>query len=87
MVMPELPEFVYLITVDGMWPVSAIADCHPSTPEQVEREVRRRTSDRSILQAHVWKCRLADVQEVTLVPAAVVPPSLKEHAGERRENT
>jgi hypothetical protein len=80
--MTDLPEFVYLVTVDGEWPVSAIADCHPTTPESVEREVKRRTSGglvpRSTAHAHIWKCRLADVREVDLLPAASVKPSLRE---------
>jgi hypothetical protein len=79
--MADLPEFVYLVSVDGEWPVSAIADCHPSTPESVEREVRRRSESGNVWrpgQVHVWKCRLADAREVDLLPAATVRPSLRE---------
>lgn len=83
--MADIPEFVYLVTVDGEWPVSAIADCHPTTPESVEREVKRRSESGNVWhagQVHVWKCRLTDVREVDLLPAAVVRPSLRERTGD-----
>jgi hypothetical protein len=79
--MAELPEFVYLVTVEGEWPVSAIADDHPSTTERVEDEVRRRTSGaqppRSTTHAHVWRVRAADAVEMELIPAQTVKPSLR----------
>lgn len=77
-----IPEFVYLVTVDGEWPVSAIADDHSTTAERVEAEMKRRTSGaqppRSTTHAHVWKCRLADAREVDLLPTTTVKPSLRE---------
>ena len=80
--MTALPEFVYLITVDGTWPVSAVADDHPVTAERVEAEVRRRTSGadtpRSTTHAHVWRVPVKDAAEMELVPASTIKPSLKE---------
>lgn len=79
--MTELPEFVYLVTVDTEWPVSAIASDHPSIAEQVEREVARRRASANVSrpgQVHVWKARLADVREVDLIPAVTTGPSLRE---------
>jgi hypothetical protein len=77
----DLPEFVYLVTVDTEWPVSAIASDHPSIAEQVENEVARRRMSRNVLeprQVHVWKARLADVREVDLMPAVTTRPSIRE---------
>lgn len=80
--MAGLPEFVYLITVDTEWPVSAIAaDNGAIIAAQVEREVERRRSSANVSypqQVHVWKARLADVVEVDLMPSAVVGASLRE---------
>lgn len=79
--MTDLPEFVYLVTVDSEWPVSAIASDHPSIAEQVEREVSRRRANRNVLrpeQVHVWKARLVDVREVDLMPTTTVQASIRE---------
>jgi len=78
--MVDLPEFVYLITVDTEWMVTALADDHPSIAERVDREVQRRCANANYppARAHVWKARLADVCEVDLMPAATVRPSLRE---------
>lgn len=79
--MTKMPEFVYLVTVDGEWPVSAIADDHPSTASRVEKEVARRTKGASPVlpaRAHVWRARLADLTEVDLVPSQAVDPQLRE---------
>lgn len=89
--MAEVPEFVYLITVDTEWPVSAIAvDNGGIIAAQVEREVERRRSSANVWypqQVHVWKARLADVVEVDLMPSAVVGPSLRERAeGDHPDN-
>jgi hypothetical protein len=74
-------EFVYLVTVEGEWPVSVIADDHPSTPGRIEEEVRRRkragSGPESMVRTHVWKARLADVTEVELIPAHTVEAELK----------
>jgi hypothetical protein len=77
----KLPEFVYLITVSSEWPVSAIADDHPTTAERVETEVERRMKsgnipDRSYVK--VWRVPVRDAVEMDLMPAAVVRPSLRE---------
>jgi hypothetical protein len=83
--MSDLPEFVYLIAVDGEWPVSAVASDHPSTErwvaERVEAEVARRRQSSNVWhdgQIHVWKARLTDLREMDLLPAATVKPSLRE---------
>lgn len=74
-------EYVYLITVEGEWPVSAIADCHSSTPEVVEREVIRKRNasagGAAFSRVHVWRARLTDLTEVELVPARTVGPELR----------
>lgn len=78
--MTELPEFVYLVTVDIEWPVSAIAD-GPYVAETVEREVWLRGESGNVYdsrQVHVWKARLTDVVEVDLLPSATTRPSLRE---------
>jgi len=81
--MADLPEYVYLITVDGEWPVSAIASDHPSIADIVESEVKRRVgtvgdvNDRRH-RVHVWKGRLVDGVEVDLMPATTVRASLRE---------
>ena len=78
--MADLPEFVYLVTVDTEWPVSVIADDHPSTPERVERIVQSRRESPNVWpeHVHVWKARLTDVREVDLLPTTTVSPSLRE---------
>lgn len=79
--MADLPEFVYLITVDTEWPVTAIADCHPSTADSVEDEVKRRRASRNVShpdEVKVWKARLADVRQVDLMPTTTVRASLRE---------
>jgi hypothetical protein len=79
--MADLPEFVYLVTVSNEWPVSAIADCHPSTADVVEREVERRSKGGNVFrpdQVHVWKARLTDVREVDLMPATEIRASIRE---------
>lgn len=79
--MADLPEFVYLVTVDSEWPVSAIADDHPSVAGAVEDVVERRRKSPNVMrreQIHVWKARLTDVREVDLMPAATVRPTLRE---------
>lgn len=79
--MAELPGYVYLVTVEGEWPVSAIADDHTSTPERVADEVARRTSGssppRSTAHAHVWRVQVIEAVEMDVVPAQTVKPSLR----------
>lgn len=79
--MADLPEFVYLVTLDHEWPVSAIAGDHPHVAAWVEAEVARRAPDdwaRS--HAHVWRVRVTDVEEMELLPSATVRASLREKA-------
>jgi hypothetical protein len=90
--MTKLPEYVYLITVDSEWPVSAIAGDHPSVPELIEAEIQRRCQSQNVPNrgyVHVWRvpvqlaCSAAsstawDATEMELLPAAVVKPSLRE---------
>jgi hypothetical protein len=81
----KLPEFIYLVTVDSEWPVSAIADDHPSTAERVEREVERRCQSGNVPHrsyVHVWRVPVAGAVEVELLPSAVVRPSLRERPGD-----
>lgn len=81
--MTQLPEFVYLITVDGEWPVTAIADDHPSTADAVASHVERRKQSSNVThnsQIHVWKVPVTNAREVDLLPAAVVRPQLRERA-------
>jgi hypothetical protein len=79
--MADLPEYVCLVMVEGEWPVSAIADDHPSMAERIEAEVWRRTGGasppRSTAHAHVWRVRVADAVEMELLPAQIVKPSLR----------
>jgi hypothetical protein len=77
----KLPEFVYLITVDSEWPVSAIADDHSSVPELIEAEIQRRWWSQNVPNrgyVHVWRVPVQDATEMELLPAAVVRPSLRE---------
>lgn len=79
--MPDLPEFVYLITVGGEWPVSAIAGDHPSAPERIAQEIDRRRKSAvhgiSADRFHVWRVPVRDAVEMDVLPRQVVPPSLK----------
>ena len=69
-------EFVYLVSVYGEWPVSAIADDHSSTPNRIEDEVnRRRESGNGPVR--VWRARIDDLIELELIPARTVGPELK----------
>lgn len=75
-----LPEYVYLVTVSTEWPVSAIADDHLSTPDRLEREVKRRMESANVYdrsQVKIWRVRTHDNEEMELLPAAVIRPSLR----------
>ena len=81
--MAELPEFVYLITASSEWPVSAIADDHPTTPRRVAAEVERRMQSGNcptIDYIHVWRVPVRDAVEMKLVPEERIPASLREVA-------
>ncbi len=76
----EIPEFVYLVTVDNEWPVSALAADHPAIAERVAMEVDRRARSANVYhgnQVKVWRARLTDVRRVDLMPSATVRPSLR----------
>jgi len=76
-----MPEYVYLVTVDNEWPVSAIADdSGPAIAERVAAEVDRRAKSGNVWrgnQVKVWRARLTDVRKVDLLPSAIVRPSLR----------
>jgi hypothetical protein len=89
----KLPEYVYLITVDSEWPVSAIAGDHSSVAQLIEAEIQRRCQSQNVPNrgyVHVWRvpvqlaCSAAssaawDATEMELLPpTAVVRPSLRE---------
>lgn len=80
--MTDLPDLVYLITVDGEWPVSAIAVDNPGIiASVVEREVARRRESKNIWrhdQVHVWKAELCNIREVDLMPTTTVQASIRE---------
>lgn len=82
--MTELPEFVYLVTVDIEWPVSVVVDYRDTlTAERVEHEVARRRESGNVYrpdQVHVWKARLTDVREVDLMPTTTVRASLRDRS-------
>lgn len=73
-----LPEVVYLITVDGEWPVSAFAEDHPSTADRVEVGVAHRMKDAPSRCIHVWKADLVNVREVDLMPATTIRAKIVE---------
>jgi hypothetical protein len=88
-----LPEFVYFVTVDTEWPVSAFADDHAQSTlaERLEREVKRRSESANVFRpglVHVWKARVTDVEEVELLPAATIQPQIRprEPAGNESGN-
>ena len=77
----KLPEFVYLVTVDSEWPVSAIADDNPATAERVEDEVARRCKSGNVPNrsyVHVWRVPVSGAVEMDLIPSAAVRASLRE---------
>jgi len=77
--MPNLPEFVYLVTLESEWPVSAIAHDHPSAPERVAKEAARRTSrDNPRSRARIWRVPVANAVEMEVLPGQVIEPSLIE---------
>jgi hypothetical protein len=67
-------EFVYLITVEGTGPVSAVAD-GPYATSHVEREVQR--VSRHPNAVHVWRARVTDLTEMDFIPARTVEAELK----------
>lgn len=78
--MTDLPEFVYLVTVDTEWPVTVVVAYENDDAERVAQAVRQRVNHKGG-RAHVWKARLADVREVDLIPSTVVKASIREREG------
>lgn len=81
--MADLPEFVYLITMESQWPVTAVVDYGDAgtarrVEEIVDERVKSGYAGTRRNQVHVWKARLADVREVDLVPAQTIGPELRE---------
>ena len=79
--MTKLPEYVYLVTVDSEWPVSAIAGDHSSVPQLLENEVQRRCESANVPNRsyiHVWRIPVQDAAEMVLEPATVIRPRLRE---------
>lgn len=77
---PALPEFVYLITIEGEWPVSAVAGDHPSTADLIGAEIKRRTSGqnpRSTTHARIWRIPVTEATELRLVPERRVQATLE----------
>lgn len=80
--MTKPTEFVYFVTVDTEWAVSVFADDHTqsSLADRLAREVERRKHSGNVFRdglVHVWKGRVVDVEEVDLLPAAVVQPQIR----------
>lgn len=74
----ELPEFVFLITVDGQWPVSVVADGpHAETAVLKEVERRRRNAEGFSSRVHIWRAQLTEVVEMSLEPARIIPATLQ----------
>lgn len=66
-------EYVYLITAEGEWPVSAVAD-GPHAARAVEERARERGKDRVV---HVWRAKVSGLVELELIPAHTVDAQLK----------
>ena len=80
--MSKLPEFVYLITVDSEWPVSALAgdSTDGAMAERIEHVVERRCRSENVPHrsyVHVWRVPVKDAVEMELLPRAEVKPSLR----------
>lgn len=76
----ELPDHVYLVTVDGEWPVTAIAADHPSLPDRLQQIVEKRVSEgpqRNVNSVHVWRVPVIQCVEVELVPKQILPAQIK----------
>jgi hypothetical protein len=61
-------------TVEGTWPVSAVAG-GPYATSHVEREVQR--VSRHPNAVHVWRARVTDLTEMDFIPARTVEAELK----------
>lgn len=83
--MVELPEFVYLVTVDTEWPISVVVDYGHDAADHVARVVDQRGASANVWrsgQVHVWKARLTDMREVDLMPSVTTRPALRERPGD-----
>jgi hypothetical protein len=67
-------ECVYLITVEGTWPVSAVAD-GPHAIAQVEHAVQQ--VSRYPERVHVWRATVTGITEMDFIPARTVEAELK----------
>lgn len=72
---PRDIEFIYLVTVDGEWPVSVLADDHPNTVSRIEYEVNRRTEPFN--NVRVWRAKITDLAEMELIPSHTVDPQVR----------
>lgn len=81
--MPDRPwnaprtEYVYLVSAEGEWPVDAIAHDHPSAPERVEAEVKRRQEGDRMRRIHVWRIPVTGLVELELIEARTVEAELR----------
>jgi len=76
----KLPEHIYLVTVEGEWPVTAIAGDHPSVIDHVASAVKRRTDNAAGFadaRVHVWRVPVTGAVEMELTPPQVLPASVK----------
>lgn len=73
----KLPEYVYLITVDGEWPVTAVAGDHPGAIDRVAAAVKRRTGNARGFSSdiRIWRVRVTEPAEMKMTTATVVPAS------------
>jgi hypothetical protein len=67
----KLPEYVYLITVEGEQPVTAVA----GDIDQVATAVKRRTGNARGFssEVRVWRVPVSDPVEMKMTPASAVP--------------
>lgn len=75
----KLPEHIYLVTVEGEWPVTAIAGDHPGVIDHVAAAVKRRTENASGFSAsvRVWRVPVTGAAEMELTPPQMLPASVK----------
>lgn len=71
-------EFVYLVVAEGEWPVDAVVgDAHAES--LIESAVYRRSKPSagwSLRQVHVWRARVADLEEMEFSPTRTIAASL-----------
>lgn len=74
----DLPEFVYLVTVDSAWPVSVMVAYGDESdgPHLNDLMESRQRSGTSTLQIRAWRARLTDIKPVDVQPERVIPASI-----------